>query len=128
METLGDILADACGWKRKRGHAFWVENSVWQLGLYQKARKKFHPGLITEPKPELAPGTSQQSGKRSYKRAFVLHHPEVLNGKPSTFFLALAKYIRVDDLGGHLGQIHENDLRRLNKVLGHDGDRHEEAD
>jgi hypothetical protein len=118
MVKLGDLLIGALGWKRRRGSVFWIDNAVWRLRLYQGARANQHPGLVTDPRPRLAPGSSQTRGDRvKYQQAFIVRKTDSLNGRSSVFFLALRKYIAEEQIGDFLGQLGSEDLDRLSRTL-----------
>lgn len=124
MTTLGELLSEALGgWKRTRGHVFWISNATWALRLYNSAHADHHPGLVCYSDPGLAPGTSSPSAA-NFRRAlpFTLRHPDVLNGHRSTFLLRYWKAISPGEFGNYMGRIHEEDLLSLDQILGPEGD------
>jgi len=122
MSSLGAILSKALAANPNRGQGYQVQNSVWELGIFDRAKATRHPGLVCQEGPTLAPGTSkQQSGRKSFKQAFVLDYPNEFDVECSTFFLAFRKYIPAEKLGRYIGPIHSRDLVRLNEFLDEDG-------
>lgn len=119
MTTFGDLLTTAFAEHVSQGQVFWIANTTWRLQLYRGVTTHSHPGLVCCARPTLAPGTSKRRrGRTGYGNAFTLEHPEVLNDRPSTFFLAFRKYIPKDQFGRLIGLIHEDDLHRLNRAIG----------
>lgn len=129
MTSFGNILAQALAERPSRGQVFWIANETWQLALYEGARAQHHPGLVCCARPTLAPGTSnRRAARRRYGGALALNHPEVLNGRSSTFFLGLRRLVPPRRFGRFIGRIHEEDLHRLNEILGPDSEERHGAD
>ena len=119
MRSFGDLLTQALAERPSRGQVVWVANKTWQLALYAGAKAEHHPGLVCCARPTLAPGTSnRRAARRDYGNAFTLSYPDALNGRSSTFFLGLRRFVPPHRFSRFIGRIHEDDLHRLNEALG----------
>ncbi|MFG0262819.1 MAG: hypothetical protein ACF788_10555 [Novipirellula sp. JB048] len=122
MTNIGDALGIAMAETLARGMVFWVQNECFS-NFYGGARSKEHPCLVCSRTSVFAPGTSSETAATwTEQKPFVLTKPESLDGERSTFMLAMRKKVPQAKINRYMGNIHADDLRALNQILGQERD------
>lgn len=110
--------AGTCGAAESRAGLLGREQDVAARTL-RRSEGRTSPWARLLHRPTLAPGTSnRRAARRDYGNAFTLSYPDALNGRSSTFFLGLRRFVPPHRFSRFIGRIHEDDLHRLNEALG----------
>jgi len=122
MINFGHELSEAMKRTLRRGQTYWVGNQQWPE-LFESAESTHHPALVTHRGFRFIPGTSKTlRPSQSPDEFFILEHPESLGGTYSRFFVHARKPIDSGEIGNFKAQIHDQDLNRLNQILGQEPD------